>query len=77
MHIEIIDTGFGIAVEDQSKLFKMFGFVKDTENRNTNGVGLGLVIADLIVTKFDGDINFKSVPGKGSNFYFTFKLYEQ
>ena len=74
LHIEVIDTGFGIPKEDQNKLFKLFGFVNHTSNKNTNGVGLGLVIANLIVDKFDGTINFESTVGVGSNFYFTFKL---
>ena len=30
---------------------------------NTKGIGLGLVIADQIVKKFDGEITFESVPG--------------
>ena len=74
LHIEVIDTGFGIPIQDQNKLFKLFGFVNSKSNDNKNGVGLGLVIADLIVKKFDGTINFESQVGKGSNFYFTFKL---
>ena len=63
MHIEVIDTGFGIPIEDQNKLFKLFGFVNSKENKNTHGVGLGLVIAHLIVDKFDGNINFESKVG--------------
>ena len=42
---------------------------------NTKGIGLGLVIADQIVDKFDGKITFESIPGKGSNFTFTMKLF--
>jgi len=41
---------------------------------NTNGIGLGLVIADQIVHQFDGMINFDSEPDVGSTFRFTFKL---
>ena len=41
---------------------------------NTNGIGLGLVIIDNIVTKFDGKIGFYSKPQEGSEFFFTFKL---
>ena len=42
---------------------------------NTKGIGLGLVIADQIVKKFDGEINFESVPGKGSNFTYSMKIF--
>lgn len=42
---------------------------------NTKGIGLGLVIADQIVKKFDGDISFQSQLGKGSNFTYSMKIY--
>jgi len=41
---------------------------------NQNGIGLGLVIIDKIVKKFDGEMGFESVAGKGSIFSFSFKL---
>ena len=41
-----MDTGIGIKKEDHEKLFKLFGFVQDTKNMNTSGIGLGLVISD-------------------------------
>ena len=41
---------------------------------NTNGIGIGLVIANQIVRQFDGTINFTSVEGKGSSFVFSIKL---
>ena len=46
LKIGIIDTGLGIKEEDKSKLFKLFGFVQDANNMNTNGIGLGLVISE-------------------------------
>ena len=50
LQIEVIDTGVGIEYEDQDKLFKLFGFVQDAKQLNRNGIGLGLVIADNIVS---------------------------
>jgi len=41
---------------------------------NRNGIGLGLVISEMIVTEFEGIIDFDSVPDEGSTFTFTFKL---
>lgn len=41
---------------------------------NKAGVGVGLVIAERIVSKFDGKIEFKSKPNEGSTFSFTFKI---
>ena len=44
---------------------------------NTKGIGLGLSISNMIVKKFDGDIDFTSEIGVGSNFYFTFEVNEK
>ena len=74
LSISVIDTGVGIPYKDQDKLFKLFGFLSETQNMNTKGIGLGLVISDQIVTKFDGQITLSSVPKKGSTFTYTFKL---
>ena len=53
IRISVMDNGRGIKVKNQDKLFKLFGSVKDTKkNINTKGIGLGLVISKLIVTKF-------------------------
>ena len=70
----MIDTGAGIPLEDQDKLFRLFGFVKDKAQMNINGIGLGLVISENIVNMFDGIIDFESIPDIGSTFIFTFKL---
>ena len=60
MKISVIDTGIGIAKKNQDKLFKLFGFVEDDQNLNVNGIGLGLMISQLIVKKFDGNVTFDS-----------------
>ena len=70
----MIDTGIGIEYEDQDKLFKLFGFVQDTQALNTHGIGLGLVIAEQIVNQFGGEISFVSVPKQGSTFTYSFQL---
>ena len=44
---------------------------------NQNGIGLGLVIIDKIVKKFDGEISFESFPNEGSTFTFSFKLQDE
>ena len=78
--VEVQDTGIGIPLDDQDKLFKLFGFIQSTQHCNVSGVGLGLNISKKIVTKLGGEITFKSVPhpqeGHGSTFSFTFKLEE-
>jgi signal transduction histidine kinase len=43
---------------------------------NINGIGLGLVISENIVSQFDGEITFESEPKVGSTFTFMFLLSE-
>jgi signal transduction histidine kinase len=43
---EVQDTGVGISDENQTKLFKLFGFIEETSDQNTNGIGIGLMITD-------------------------------
>mmetsp|Transcript_30610 Transcript_30610/g.46974 ORF Transcript_30610/g.46974 Transcript_30610/m.46974 type:complete len:81 (+) Transcript_30610:2085-2327(+) len=46
LEVSVVDTGIGIAYEDQDKLFKLFGFLNSSRQLNTKGIGLGLVISD-------------------------------
>jgi len=46
--VSVMDTGVGITVENQMKLFKLFGTIKSTKKLNTKGVGLGLSICKMI-----------------------------
>lgn len=44
LHIQVRDTGTGIAAEDIPKLFTRFGKLKRTADLNSDGLGLGLTI---------------------------------
>ena len=74
--IEIIvrDTGVGIKEENLQKLFKLFGFLEQTKELNTNGIGLGLHICKMIVEEFGGVITCKSKWGEGTSFIFLIAL---
>ena len=75
LKISVDDSGIGIPVEKQDKLFKLFGFRQSSKDTmSQNGIGFGLVISQLIVEQFGGTLTFESVAGKGSCFTFTFKL---
>ena len=74
MEVQVKDTGLGIKRKDKSKLFKLFGFVQSTQEVNTRGIGLGLVISKKIVEKFNGTIGFKSKWMKGSTFSYRMEL---
>jgi K+-sensing histidine kinase KdpD len=43
---------------------------------NLGGIGLGLVISNLIVTKFGGSLNFTSEENVGSSFIYSFEMEE-
>ena len=56
-------------------MFKLFGCITDEKNQiNTKGIGLGLVISQMIVENFGGAIEFESTYGVGSTFKFSFVL---
>jgi K+-sensing histidine kinase KdpD len=70
----VCDDGCGISLENQGKLFKLFGYLHETNNMNTKGVGLGLYITKMIVGTFGGVVSVNSEQGKGSRFNLNFKL---
>lgn len=71
------DTGIGIPKEKYSMLFTQYGKIEDSFTLNPQGVGLGLMISNMLVKKLGGDrINVKSEINKGSCFSFNFKVEE-
>ncbi|MDZ8095619.1 MAG: PAS domain S-box protein [Nostoc sp. DedQUE05] len=73
--ISVIDTGIGIAPEDQPKVFEKFRQVGDTLTDKPKGTGLGLPICKQIVDHHGGRIWVESEPGKGSIFSFIIPTY--
>jgi signal transduction histidine kinase len=76
IEISVEDTGTGIKAEDKNKLFKLFGFLEETKELNTKGVGLGLHISQQISQLLGGEIVVDSEFGKGSTFTFVVDLEE-
>ena len=64
--VDIADTGMGIPEEHCNDVFKRF--YRGEENAGQEGVGLGLYLAQGIITRQRGYISVKSKPGKGSTF---------
>ena len=71
---EVIDTGIGIALENQEKIFKAFSQENDSTTRKFGGTGLGLSISVQLVESMGGKLEVESTQGEGSRFYFTLEL---
>ena len=71
---EVIDTGRGIKEEDMARLFEAFERIDEKHNRNIEGTGLGLNIANVLLNLMDSELKVQSIFGKGSRFYFTLML---
>jgi signal transduction histidine kinase/HAMP domain-containing protein len=71
IRVEVIDTGIGIAPEDQPKLFKEFIQVDASASRHYEGTGLGLALSKRLVELHGGRIGCESARGQGSTFWFT------
>jgi two-component system CheB/CheR fusion protein len=67
LEFEVADTGVGITVEQQDRLFQPF-VQADNAKTQGQGTGLGLAITKQLVSALGGEISFESVPNQGSIF---------
>ncbi len=77
VEFRVTDTGIGVPLEKQDRLFKAFSQVDTGYTRQYGGTGLGLVISQKLVQAMGGTVKFYSLgEGLGSTVTFTVPWYE-
>lgn len=76
--VRVADTGIGVSLDKQDKLFQSFSQVDGSLTRQYGGTGLGLAISQKLVEAMGGVVNFYSMgEGLGSTVTFTVPLYQE
>ncbi|MEH6502885.1 MAG: response regulator [Cycloclasticus sp.] len=70
VRVNVKDNGPGIAAEFSSRIFERFAQADSSDTREKGGTGLGLSISQAIINQLGGIIDYKSVLGEGSEFFF-------
>lgn len=68
----VMDTGPGIELEQQERIFEAFG--QEAYGAKKGGTGLGLAISKKMVELMNSELKLESEVGKGSRFYFILEL---
>lgn len=71
---KVKDNGIGVPKAEQSKLFTKFFRAGNARKARPDGTGLGLYMAQRVVSAQGGSVIFESEEGKGSVFGFSFPL---
>ncbi|MFT6031298.1 MAG: CheY-like chemotaxis protein, partial [Oleiphilaceae bacterium] len=71
---KVSDTGRGIDIDDQERIFDPFERIRRPGMNHVSGTGLGLTITKLLTEIMGGDISIVSSPNKGSTFKVSLML---
>jgi PAS domain S-box-containing protein len=72
--VSVIDHGPGVPVEFRDRIFQKFAQADGSDSRQKSGTGLGLNISRAIIEKHHGRIDFRCLPGAGTEFFFELPL---
>ena len=67
------DSGIGIPLAEQDKIFQMFYQAENSKAKKAQGSGIGLAISKQIALLMNGDLNVESEPNQGATFTFSFE----
>jgi PAS domain S-box-containing protein len=74
LRFAVLDSGIGIDAAQHASLFDAFTQADSSITRRFGGTGLGLTICQRLVEMMGGEMGIRSVPGRGSEFWFTVSL---
>ena len=75
VRVSVIDHGAGIPPEFRGRIFQKFSQADVSNTRAKGGTGLGLAISRELIEAMGGTIDYDSVPGQGSRFYFELPVW--
>ncbi|WP_339800627.1 ATP-binding protein [uncultured Marinobacter sp.] len=74
LELAVADTGPGIPLADQKRIFEYFEQLDNSVTRIRGGSGLGLAISRQLLQLMGGELLLESKPGSGSRFYTSLTL---
>jgi signal transduction histidine kinase/DNA-binding response OmpR family regulator len=73
-YFSVKDQGVGIAQEHLDHIFGLFCQADSSLTRRQGGIGIGLALSHRLITIMGGNIDVRSIPDNGSEFFFSIPL---